>query len=54
MTIKSTCEGVKDLDLYILESACKFIKVGVVLLFKYEEFIFSYKSYLFVSSSFKL
>ena len=34
MTIESTCIKVKDLDLYIIDTACKFIKISVVLLFK--------------------
>ena len=38
ITIKSTCVRVKDLDLHILKTACKFITVSVILLFKYEEF----------------
>ena len=32
MVIGSTCLGVKDLDLYIIETACEFIKLGVILL----------------------
>ena len=28
------------LDLYIIENACYFIEVSVILLFKYEEFLF--------------
>ena len=35
MIIKSTCLRVKDLDLYIIETACEFIKISVVLLFQY-------------------
>ena len=35
MIIESTWLRVKELDLYILTTACKFIKVSVILLFKY-------------------
>ena len=41
MIIESTCLKVKDLDLYIIETAYKFIKINVVLLFNYEEFLFN-------------
>ena len=41
MIIESTCLRVKDLDLYIVETAFKFIKNSVILLFKYEEFLFN-------------
>ena len=40
MTIDSICIRVKDLDLYIIETTCKLIKVTVTLLYKYEEFLF--------------
>ena len=39
--IESICIRVKGLDLYIKETACIFIKVNVILLFKYEEFLFN-------------
>ena len=38
MTIESTCLRVKDLDLYIIDTTCKLIKVSLILLYKYEEF----------------
>ena len=41
MIIQSICIRVKDLDLYIIETACKFIKVSLILVFKYEEFLLS-------------
>ena len=41
MIIESTCLRVKDLDLYIIETACKFIKISVTLLFKYKKFLFN-------------
>ena len=31
MIIQSTCLRVKDLDLYIIETACKFIKISLIL-----------------------
>ena len=40
MTIESICLDGKDLDLYIIETACKFIKVSLILLFNYKEFLF--------------
>ena len=41
MIIESTHLRVKDLDLYIIKTACKFNKVSVILLFKYKEFLFN-------------
>ena len=32
MIIESTCLKVKDLDLYIIETECKFMKIFVILL----------------------
>ena len=40
MTIESICIRVKDLDLYIIETTCKLIKVTVTFLYKYEDFLF--------------
>ena len=51
MTTESTCIRVKDLDLYIIETAYKFIKISVVLLFKYESFYLN-KQELFICISF--
>ena len=36
MITKSTCLKVKDLDLYVIETACKFLKTSLTLLFKYK------------------
>ena len=36
--IESTCLRVKDLDLCIIESTCKFIKIGVILFFTLKNF----------------
>ena len=40
MIIESTCLKVKDLDLYIVETACKFIQLSPILFFEYKEFYF--------------
>ena len=39
MVIESTCLSVKVLDLYIIETACKFSKISLMLLLKYKEFL---------------
>ena len=39
MIIQSICIRVKDLDLYIIETACKFIKVSVILIIIYKELV---------------
>ena len=41
MIIETTCLRVKGLDLYIIENACKLIKIRLILLFKYKEFLFN-------------
>ena len=52
MLIESTCIRVKDLDLYIIETACKFIKVSVILLFKYKEFLFNQTIIIYLYNKF--
>ena len=39
MILKNTCQD-NTLDLYIVKTACKFIKFSVVLLFRYRELLF--------------
>ena len=41
MIIESTCLKVKHLDLYIIETDCKFINNSVILFFKYNDFLFN-------------
>ena len=41
MIIESTWLRVKMLYLYIIRTACKLIKISVILLFKYKEFLLS-------------
>ena len=40
MIVESTCLKVKDLvlDLYVVETAFKFIKISLILLFEYKDF----------------
>ena len=38
MIIESTCIRVKDLDLYIIETACKFIKISLILYLNIKSF----------------
>ena len=38
MTIESTCIKVKDLDLYIVETACKFIQFSLIIFFEYKDY----------------
>ena len=40
VTIESTCLKVKNLDLYIIETACKFIIISLILLLEIKEFYF--------------
>ena len=40
MIIESICLKVKELDLYIIDTTFKFIKITLILLFKYKEFYF--------------
>ena len=40
MIVESTSLKVKDLDVYILETACKFIDISQNILFEYKEFYF--------------
>ena len=49
MVIKSTCLRVKYLDLYIIETACNFIKTSVNLLLKYKEFLFNWTIIIYLS-----
>ena len=41
MIIETTCLRVKGLNLYVIENACKLIKIRLFLLFKYKEFLFN-------------
>ena len=47
MIIESTCLRIKDLDLYIIESACKFIKTMLILFFKFKNFHL-FKQYIYL------
>ena len=40
MIIERTCLKVKDLDLYIVEIACKVIQFSLILFVEYKEFYF--------------
>ena len=48
MIIESTCLKVKDLDLYIVETACKFIQFSLILFFEFSVLLNT--NYLFVLS----
>ena len=53
MVIGSTCLGVKDLDLYIIEIACKLFKTNVILFFKYKD-LYLIRQLLFICVKFFL
>ena len=38
ITIESTSLIAKDLDLYIVENTCKFVKISVILFFEFKNF----------------
>ena len=38
MIIESTCLKVKDLDLYIVETARKFIQFSLIIFFEYKDY----------------
>ena len=54
MIFESTCLRVKDIDLYIMETACKFIKVNLILFSNTKSFYLINNYYLSVLSFFIL